>query len=186
MRVCRVLVLALAAAGAAHAQYYPSGPQTNVPVASLSGWTQCYTDLYNNGSTALATIQAQCSGTYLLMACRLTGDPTLILLAAAPRADVLTDTGTGNTTHDANGVAWYFNSNWSWGFAPAGVAVNRNSCDIASGSDTLRLCWHAGSGNINGGWRCGATTGLNASTAYERLVFHSSTVPVALQSFSAD
>ena len=41
--------------------------------------------------------------------------------AHAPRTDVLFDTGTGNVPHDANGVGWYYNGNWSWGFAPQGA-----------------------------------------------------------------
>jgi hypothetical protein len=51
---------------------------------------------------------------------------------------------------------------------------SRNSCDIAGGETNpeLRLCWHTGGGNIQGGYRCGATTGLNGDPTWQRLVFH--------------
>jgi hypothetical protein len=159
--VCRALLL-----------YTFSGVQQNVPVASLSGWTQCYSDLYSNSSTNLTTIQASCNQAQLMLACRPVGATSLTAVGYAPRADVLFDTGTGNVTHNANGVGWYYNGNWSWGFVQAGDAVNRNSCDIATtGTNGARLCWHTAAGNINGGYRCGVTTGLNGSTVWERLVY---------------
>ena len=72
-------------------------------------------------------------------------------------------------THNANGVGWYFNNSWSWGYAPVGQMVNRNSCDVNAGVD--RLCWHTSAGNINGGYRCGSNTGLNGSVAFERIIY---------------
>jgi hypothetical protein len=153
-----------------------SGVSTNVPISSLTGWTQCYSDTYGNSSTALSSINAQCSKAKLLLGCRPTGAPTLQVAAWAPRTDVLFDTGTGNVPHNANGVGWYFNGSWSWGFAPQGDAINRNSCDtvassIGGGADgTLRMCWHTGGNNINAGWRCGTNDSIFSGT-FERLIF---------------
>ena len=147
------------------------GPQTNVPIASLSGWTQCYIDNYANSSTTLAAIQAQCNQANLLLGCRVTGSNTLLVAAHAPRTDVLFDTGTTNTPHNANGSGWYYNNSYSWGFALQGDALSRSSCDTGNTNPERRLCWHTGGGNINGGWRCGTNTGLNASVAYERIVY---------------
>lgn len=107
----------------------------------------------------------------LLLACRATGSSTLLTFAHAPRADVIFDTGTGNVTHNANGVGWYFNNSWSWGYAPAGQAVNRSSCDFGGTVPAERLCWHTGGGNISGGYRCGSTEGLNSSTAFQRIIY---------------
>src|ERR1051325_11656640 len=109
---------------------------------------------------------------------RPTGSSTLQVLANAPRTDVIFDTGSSNTPHDGNGVGWYYNDNWSWGFAPQGDVINRSSCDIVassfdgySGPDpTERLCWHTGGNFINSGWRCGANDSL-FSSAFERLIF---------------
>ncbi len=157
--------------------YQFTGVQTNVPIASLLGWTQCYIDTYANTSTALTTIQTQCNKPKLLLGCRPTGSANLQVAAWAPRVDVLFDTGTGNVLHDANGVGWYYSSAYSWGFAPQGDIVTRSSCDTTASSfgpgadGDKRLCWHTGGGLINGGWRCGTADSLNGSTSYERIVY---------------
>ena len=153
--------------------YRFSGIVKNLPILSLTGWRQCYTDLYNNNATPLASVLAACPGANLLLGCRATGSGTLIVAANAPRTDVLFDTGTGNTLHDANGLGWYYNDNWSWGFAPSGATVDRGECDTIEGTDSdQRLCWHTNNApNINFGYRCGATLSLNFSTEYERVIF---------------
>jgi hypothetical protein len=155
-----------------------SGIAQNLPVQSLVGWSQCFSETYGQGVSSVNTVQNACSGSMLMLACRKKGADVLDLAAYAPRADVLFDTGTGNTPHNANNVGWYFNDSESWGFAPQGDAISRNSCDVEdsslkmSGVDgALRLCWHTSGGFIQGGWRCGKNDGLNDSTAYERLLF---------------
>ena len=96
------------------------------------------------------------------------------MLAAGMRADVLFDVGNQNAgKHEANGVAWYYSDSYSWGFARGGDTVSRNSCDTANTNPQDRLCWHTSAGNINGGYRCGATTGLNNNAQWERLIFTS-------------
>ncbi|AVO33970.1 DUF11 domain-containing protein [Ottowia oryzae] len=155
--------------------YLPVGPQKNVPVATVTGggWVECYRDTYNKGNDGAAwqAAQAGCAGARLMLACRPTGSSTIQLLAQAPRADVLTDTGTDlTTTHTANGTAWYWNNNLSWGFAAQGDSVAKNECDVAgSGDNDARLCWH--SVNNAGGYRCGADMGLNSSTTFERIIY---------------
>ncbi|MCC0008814.1 MAG: hypothetical protein H6876_11925, partial [Hyphomicrobiaceae bacterium] len=149
--------------------YAPVGPQTNVPVSTVTGggWTECFKQTFNgNGHTLVASVLSACSGTELMMACRLTGSSTLTLLAQASKSDVTVDTGTGNTTHNANGVEWYFNDNYSWGFANGGDTVTRNSCDTQSTNANLRMCIHTHDFGV-GGWRCGSATGLNNSPTYE-------------------
>ena len=162
----------------AQSTYLPVGPQQNVPVSTVTngGWTECYRDTYDTTGNSWSAIQSGCSGDRLMLACRATGSSTLQLLAQAPSADVLTDTGTDYVTvHSANGTDWYWNNNYSWGFAKAGDAVFKNQCDTSSspGNDT-RLCWHtldSGSGNIYGGYRCGSDAGLNSSSAFERIIY---------------
>lgn len=179
--VVALVMLTLLLTGRAFA--FP-GVLTNVPTSSLTSWSLCYSDAYANSGTPLAGILASCSGAHLLLACRPTGSTTLSVVAHAPRADVLFDTGTGNTPHNANGVGWYFNGSYSWGFAPQGDAINRGSCDTLASSfggpgphGDQRLCWHTGSGNIDRGWRCGTTIELNGSTAFERVIFQADTPP---------
>jgi hypothetical protein len=158
--------------------YSPVGPQQNVPVANLAGWTQCYIDTYANFSTTIASIQAACPQGKIMMACRPTGSSTLTTLAWAPRTEVFTVTNnTGscasNQGHVANGTKWYFDTSWSWGFALAGDALSLCSCDTAGTNPGSRLCWHTSGGNINSGWRCGASTGLNGAATFERIIYQS-------------
>jgi len=164
--------------GACSSLFTFSGVMQNVPVASLTGWTQCYTEVYAQNTTSIADLRKACSGSLLMMACRTQGSSTLQIAAYAPRADVFFDTGVGNDTHQANGVGWYFSGSRSWGFAPAGDDVLRDSCDTrdstisAVGTDgDLRLCWHTGGDFLQGGWRCGRNDNLNASYLYERVLF---------------
>jgi hypothetical protein len=115
-------------ASASAQSYAPVGPQTNVAEATVTGggWSECYSDLYDNENLNTATMLSQCSGGQLMLACRPAGSGTLTLLAAAPRADVLFDTGdNNNVTHAANGSGWYYNEGSTdfWGFVRAGDSV---------------------------------------------------------------
>ena len=151
-------------------KYTAVGPQVNIPQVALIGWAPCYTGKYNEGAPTVASILAACPKANLMLACRKVGAANFVLLAHAPRPSVVTDTGQGNVPTVANGTGWYFNNAWSWGFAKQGDAIQRNSCDVAPGNDTLRLCWHTGGGNMNGGYRCGSTVGLNGDATWERVV----------------
>jgi hypothetical protein len=141
LRLALVLaaVAPVAAASADPPAYYPSGPQTNVAKSALTGWQECWSGPFT-GTTPLAGVLAQCSGNYLMLAAGNTGSNTLLLLAAAPRNDVLFNTAHTNTPHDANGSGWYFANDWSWGFANQGDAIHRIQCDDNAGP--LRMCWH--------------------------------------------
>lgn len=149
---------------------------SNAPASAFSSYSQCYGDLYSHPGSTLATdIAAACTKSKILMACRQVGSSTFTAVAIGARSDAFYDVGTGNTTHDANGVGWYFTTqaNSSIGFAPAGAGIMRSSADIAGTGtdDALRLSWHSGTGATYGGYRCGATRSLNSSTAWERLVY---------------
>ena len=152
------------------------GPRTNVAPAELTGWTQCYTDRYDNATTALAEIKMACPGSQLMLACRQVGAPALALAAHGPRAAVLRDTGANaDVVSRANGVDWYYNDSWSWGFAAEGAVINKFTCDIGDlGSvppDDNRLCFHTSGGKISGGYRCGAATDLNLASDWERVLY---------------
>ncbi len=154
-----------------------SGTQVNVPISTLGSWTQCFLETYDqSGATLTTDVPAGCTKANVLVACRQTGATTLTLAAMAPRADVFFVTGnptpTNNNVHTANGVGWYFDNDWSMGFAEGGDPVSLNECDVAGApNNDRRLCWHTLSSGV-GGYRCGATSGLNFSTAWERIVFH--------------
>jgi len=181
-----VAVAGPAAAADPPPTYYPNGPQTNVNQAALAGWTLCYSGPYSDINVALygpgGIIDELCTGDYLMLAGGPTGNPTLTVLAAAPRADVLTDTGAPDqtTTHNANGSEWYFNADWSWGFAGGGDAVFKVFCDTGVPTNPeLRLCWHSGNGNtgLYGGWRAGVNENLNLSADWTRYIYQSNGTP---------
>jgi hypothetical protein len=151
-----------------------AGVQQNVDPSMLAGWSHCWSGVYSDSQPPLSTILAQCDKAKLLMACRPVGAAPYTLLAMAPRADVLFDCGTqSNCTKQSNGVGWYYDESWSWGFAPGGLPVNRNSCDYNDGSQIqpeLRMCWHTGGNSINSGYRCGSND-LNGAADWERVVY---------------
>jgi len=147
------------------------GVLTNVPLNEQSGWEECWRSSYGTDGEPIADILATCDRAHLMMACRPVGATTLTVAAWAPRTAVTTDTGRGNMTTNANGVEWYFNDSYSWGFASGGDTVNRSSCDTDNDNPELRLCWHTNAGSTQGGWRCGASTNLFDDT-WERLLFH--------------
>lgn len=177
--------LCMATANAAPATYNPVGVQQNIAVQTVTdgGWTECYKETFDKNGKSIEEISTACGGTQLMMACRPTGDTNLQLLAQAPKVDVMTNTGEVDmtTTHQANGVSWYFNPNWSWGFAAAGQVVTKSSCDTqnssGAGSET-RMCIHTGGGSLESGYRCGATT-LNGRATFERIFYTANAAPTA-------
>ncbi len=150
-----------------------SGIKRFVPADQLTDWTVCHTDTYADSGTALNDILADCDGANLLLACRPVGSSLFTLAAWAKREDVLFDTGVNDTVvHNSNGVDWYFNDSWSWGFAPEGAGVNKNSCDYNDGilgQQESRLCWHTFDGDIDSGYRCGDND-LNDDNNWERVI----------------
>ncbi len=147
------------------------GVMNDVVIADMQriGFEQCYAGRYNE-NVPIAPILEGCPGDVMLIGCREAGQENLRVAAMGLREDVLFDTGDGNAAvHEANGVNWYYSDLWSWGFAPAGQAVNRNSCDTNGGGEDTRMCWHTGGGNLEFGWRCGSNTAAGANT--ERFVF---------------
>jgi hypothetical protein len=174
------ITLAMAASAAGASTYLPVGPQQNVLESTVlgGGWSECYSSAYGSSGASVSSVLGGCSGSKLMLAGRETGSDTLLLLAQADRADVLFDEGSNvGGEHLANGSEWYFSDSYSWGFAPAGDAVLRESCD-ASGvfnGDTSgyeqRLCWHTSGGQMLGGWRVGANIWLNDSSDFEKVIY---------------
>ena len=91
------------------------------------------------------------------------------------REDVLYDCGHSATcVHEGNDVGWYYDDDYSWGFAPAGVGVYRYSCDYdnETGDEEAsdqRMCWHTSGGSFSNGYRCGDDD--NSGSEYERVVY---------------
>lgn len=152
-------------------QRYFGGVVANIDEANIlaGGFTLCHSSLYSASGAGLAATVLGCGSAtdVYLVACRPTGSPVLSLAAMALKSDVTFDTGINTTTtRSANGVAWYFRDNHSFGFAEGGSAVNKNPCDTNPGGN--RMCVHTVS---QGGYRCGSVDSLNFSTAFERRVY---------------
>ena len=125
-------------------------------------------------NTMLGVLQPKTAAARLITNIAVVVLSTLVLAAWAPASDVTFMTaGQGNPAdvHLANGVGWYYNTQWSWGFVQGGDVPQNNSCDVANGNSQFRMCWHASGGNLSGGYRCGATTGLNGDRTWDRIIF---------------
>jgi hypothetical protein len=161
-----------------YADYYPSGPATNVSEQTLidNGWVKTYEQTYQtqilNDGTGLRP-----TGAYTILSGKAVGSSTISLLAAAPTVDVFTQT-TGNNTRLVNGTYWYYRPTinvlgGSIGFADTST-VTLNSGDT-NASSSNRLSWHVNMTNQaegnNGGFRLGTTRDLNGSTAYLKQVW---------------
>jgi hypothetical protein len=157
---------------AAAADYLPVGPQSNVPISTVTGggWTLCYQSTFATPfGTSASTTLAGCGGDLLLLAGRATGSDTLLELAYASKADALFDTGAADNDifHNANGSDWFYADNWSWGFKTPGTDFTKNQCDTTPPNGNV--CLHTF--DWVGGYSINTTGGLNGSNAYERLVF---------------
>jgi len=154
-----------------HHLYAFSGIATNVPVADLNGWTECYKATYADRNAHPENMVAACTGNKIMLACRPTGSDTLTVAAYADRSEVFHNTGDGgNVVHTANGTDWYFSYNYSMGFAPVGEGVSRTSADTQNRSSPHRLSWHTHDWHPNG-WRCGSNVWLNGATNWEKLIY---------------
>jgi len=151
--------------------YSPVGPQQNVDPALLIGWSICYQDTYDvNMQAMIPTILANCNKGKIMLACSPVGSPTIQLLSWATRDEVFTDTGASqNQGHLANGAQWYYDPNYSWGFANGGDNLFLFQCDESDDDPLNRLCWHTVC--EAGGYRCGANTELNDDSSYARYIY---------------
>jgi hypothetical protein len=153
---------------------YPVGQgivTASVSIASLEaqGWTVCHEETYADQGVPVASLLAECTGSFMLLGCGATGSGTLTLSAAEALTTVTqvdaafsSDTPDATAHHVANGIGWYFNPDGgatslygSWGFFPAGGGVNRAPCDDSGATDASRLCWKTESGALTAGSRCG-------------------------------
>jgi len=156
-----------------YADYYPSGIQQNVSEQTLrnNGWTLFYEQTYGT-PIGQSTTAIRPSGQYVILSAKAVGSTTILLAAAAPTAQVFTETVI-NTPQLLNGAYWYYTlvttvpNEGSIGFAPTN-SVNQNSADNATTGEQ-RLSWHLIADL--GGFRIGDDTNLNDSSAYLKQVW---------------
>ncbi len=203
-------VVAISApAHATGATYYPSGPQTNVPVSTVTdgGWTLCWSETYDLVSDMPGVVAgtddhsvAPCNGEFLLLTgWHNTDSSVLVVLAAAPGADVFTETPlsdaegvpipraadgwgsvwgpAGNTNpHLSNGTYWYYTPGASMGFTPtADLEQFPGDAIWADGTQPQRMSWHMFDNSvpdsIKGGYSLGLNDGLNTNSAFTRAIY---------------
>ncbi len=148
------------------------GVQNDLPLADViaGGFEVCFTDLYG-ADLDTATMMQACDGAVLMVACRQVGQDNLQVAAMGLNEEVFTVVpNEREASHDHNGVQWYYGEDYSMGFANVGQTLARNQCDVNDEDAATRLCWHT-VGAV-GGYRCGATEGLNNNNDWERLVLH--------------
>jgi hypothetical protein len=159
-----------------YADYYPSGIQQNVSEQTLidNGWTKFFEQTYGGLITSVSS-QLIPSEQYVILSGKAVGSSTILLAAAAPTAQVFTET-VKDTPQLLNGTYWYYTLNTfasagSIGFAPTAV-IEQLAADVEDQSDPLRLSWHiTPTINQQGGFRLGSIVNLNSSTAYLKQVW---------------
>jgi len=158
-----------------YADYYPSGIQQNISEQTLrnNGWTLFYEQTYGTviGNT---TTPIRPSEQYVILSGKAVGSSTITVAAAAPTAQVFTETVI-NTPQLLNGTYWYYTlatncpTCGSIGFAPTS-SIDQNSADTSNTEDPLRMSWHLQ--DDIGGWRLGTFLDFgNNSTAYLKQVW---------------
>ena len=120
------------------------------------GWVQCYSGEYNvdQGAEFAENVKRDCGvGDYVMYGCRPIGDTVWQLVGYGHSDAAFTDTGktTDVVTPDGDGIEWYYNGDYSMGFAPGGELVNKGGCDNYAWGAGNRLCWHTYNG-FSKGW----------------------------------
>jgi hypothetical protein len=157
-----------------YADYYPSGIQQNVSEQTLrnNGWTLFYEQTYGT-AIGNSTTPIRPSGQYVILSGKAVGSSTITVAAAAPTAQVFTETVI-DTPQLLNGAYWYYTlatncpTCGSIGFAPTS-SITQNSADVSNTEDPLRISWHLEA--ELGGYRLGTDRSLNSSTAYLKQVW---------------
>lgn len=176
---CLALVISMVQAVSAQAaNYYPSGPQLNVPESSVTGggWTLCFEDNFLNRTVPVESLTNSCTGKYILVAGKLDStSSTFDLLAAGERSVVLTPQTVGNATTLNNGTYWYFfptpidwedKTSESIGFAPSSN-TNIYTCDYGdaiSEESPYKFCRHIRDGKFDDGYRIGPEGTVNENS----------------------
>ena len=145
-----------------------SGKCSGRPIDRL---VHCFSSRYADNNLSLVDIKQRCNGTRsCLVAVRERANWTLWLGAYVTRffaTPAMARTSSTAITVSIGTIA----RTGAWAGA-SGSGVSRNRCDTRGEPErNNRLCWHTENGRVMGGYRCGARTGLTASTDWERAFF---------------
>merc|ERR1719471_2337888 len=145
------------------------GIQHGVKIADLHGWTMFFCGPYSHKSKIEDfNPPGAVPGMALLVGARRAGSDTLAL-AAMGHAEIVTAVTTGNATRLHNGVWWYYRPGRSMGYAPnSSVIFGDDIVDKSHPDCPYRLSWRL---DGFGGWRAGASLGLNWLSEWEKVIF---------------
>ena len=156
-----------------YADYYPSGIQQDVPEQTLidNGWTLFYEATYSTANSSTGS-EFRPSGSFVIVTGKSVGSNILNTVAAAPTAQVFTETEL-DTPQLLNGTYWYYTPGESFGYSPTNVvfqvSADTTGCDSELGnanacaSDPSRLSWHIT--EEDGGFRLGNAGWINSDVA---------------------
>ena len=156
-----------------YADYYPSGIQQDVPEQTLidNGWTLFYEATYSTANSSTGS-EFRPSGSFVIVTGKSVGSNILNTVAAAPTAQVFTETEL-DTPQLLNGTYWYYTPGESFGYSPTNVvfqvSADTTGCDSELGnanacaSDPSRLSWHLT--EEDGGFRLGNAGWINSDVA---------------------
>jgi len=150
-----------------HADYYPAGIQQNVSEQTLlnNGWRLVYESTYSTANSSTGS-EFRPSESFMIVTGKSIGSNVLTTVAAAPTAQVFTETII-NTPQLINGTYWYYTPGDSIGYSPTDV-ISQIPADTTGctgitrscASDPTRLSWHLT--GYAGGFRLGNAGWINS------------------------
>ena len=165
-----------------------SGIRNDVTVdeLELGGFEQCWSENYIEGRTPITndrvdpltdevqpSIRNRCTENVLVVGCREAGTNALRVAAMGEQDGIFTETEFADRTPENihNGVNWYFNPDYAWGFAPAGADLDVFTCDrVVDDQSNQRVCWYTSDDRVRPGYRCGDVI-VRQGQAWERLIY---------------
>lgn len=152
--------------------------------ASANGWTVVYQGGYGQQFNYSNVLNSIAAGSKVALASSSSNGALNFDLFANTSLTILQTITASNATIFADDAYWYRNGN-SVGFAPS-KTIQQSSADVYNSNNSqinnpadgaLRLSWHGGLVNVNGGWRSGLNTSLNANQTWQRYVLVQTIVP---------
>lgn len=143
-----------------------AGPQLDVPVANLTGWSSCYKYAYSEDGILLDDLLTTCVGTRFMFACGQVQTDIYDVVLSADYSFILSLNNSLGSIE--NGAFWYRENSKGIGFADG--VFNLQPCDIDTPGQREALCWQLDStGKLIIGGRCSGAVALGAgSTLYYR------------------
>jgi len=149
----------------------PNGLHNDYAESNFDGWTKALDAPYSHPS--VSSDITQCAGkSQIAVGCKQAGSTTLSVVAVDSYDFLMSVQPNQYTAYQnpATGGAYWTNyPGKSLGFAPIST-VSLNSADTTDTNSPQRLSWHYDNSNV-GGWRCGATVGLNSDTNWNKVIF---------------